>query len=208
MSRKLIALSLTATLMGGTAFAETPQLAVDIAPVHSLVARVMEGVSTPDLIVQPGASPHEYSLRPSEAAALQNADLVFWIGPDLTPWLAETIERSRPPHEHPQPWTARKKEEVPSHKAVSTPLLEREKRCDHTRQVSPLLLEGASTVRISAHVEPHELPRKGQRVREKRCDRTRQVSPLLVKGASTASVSTFIHELPRTRAAICNRGTT
>ncbi|WP_300009893.1 zinc ABC transporter substrate-binding protein [uncultured Roseobacter sp.] len=96
MSRKLIAVSLTATLMGGTTFAETPQVAVDIAPVHSLVARVMEGVSTPDLIVQPGASPHEYSLRPSEAAALQNADLVFWIGPDLTPWLTETIETLAP----------------------------------------------------------------------------------------------------------------
>lgn len=96
MSRKLIALSLTATLMGGTAFAEIPQVAVDIAPVHSLVARVMEGVSTPDLIVQPGASPHEYSLRPSEAAALQNADLVFWIGRDLTPWLTETIETLAP----------------------------------------------------------------------------------------------------------------
>lgn len=96
MSRKLIALSLTATLMGGTAFAETPQVAVDIAPVHSMVARVMEGVGTPDLIVQPGASPHEYSLRPSEAAALQNADLVFWIGADLTPWLSETIETLAP----------------------------------------------------------------------------------------------------------------
>lgn len=96
MSRKLIALSLTATLMGGAAFSETPKVAVDIAPVHSMVARVMEGVGTPDLIVQPGASPHEYSLRPSEAAALQNADLVFWIGADLTPWLSETIETLAP----------------------------------------------------------------------------------------------------------------
>jgi zinc transport system substrate-binding protein len=69
---------------------------VDIAPVHSLVARVMDGVGTPDLIVQPGASPHEYSLRPSEAAALQDADLVFWIGPDLTPWLTDTIETLAP----------------------------------------------------------------------------------------------------------------
>ena len=91
MSRKLLTLSLTATLMGGTAFADAPQVAVDIAPVHSLVARVMDGISTPDLIIQPGASPHEYSLRPSEAAALQNADLVFWIGADLTPWLTDTI---------------------------------------------------------------------------------------------------------------------
>ena len=92
MSRKLLTLSLTATLMGGSAYADTPKVAVDIAPVHSLVARVMAGVGTPDLIIQPGASPHEYSLRPSEAAALQDADFVFWIGPDLTPWLSGTIE--------------------------------------------------------------------------------------------------------------------
>ena len=78
--------------MGGSAYADTPKVAVDIAPVHSLVARVMAGVGTPDLIIQPGASPHEYSLRPSEAAALQDADFVFWIGPDLTPWLSDTIE--------------------------------------------------------------------------------------------------------------------
>lgn len=92
MSRTLVSLSLTASLMGGTALADVPSVAVDIAPVHSLVARVMEGVGTPDLIVQPGASPHEYSLRPSEAAALQDADLVFWIGPDLTPWLDGAID--------------------------------------------------------------------------------------------------------------------
>ncbi len=92
MSRTLLPLSLTATLLAGTALAEVPRVAVDIAPVHSLVARVMEGVGTPSLIVQPGASPHEYSLRPSEAAALQEADLVFWIGADLTPWMEDAIE--------------------------------------------------------------------------------------------------------------------
>ena len=96
MSRKLLTLSLTTTLMGGWAYADTPQVAVDIAPVHSLVSRVMDGVGTPDLIIQPGASPHEYSLRPSEAAALQNANLVFWIGPDLTPWLTDTIKTLAP----------------------------------------------------------------------------------------------------------------
>ena len=96
MSRKLLTLSLTATLMGGTVFADAPRVAVDIAPVHSLVTRVMEGVGTPDLIIQAGASPHEYSLRPSEAAALQDANLVFWIGAGLTPWLADTIETLAP----------------------------------------------------------------------------------------------------------------
>ena len=96
MSRKLLTLSLTATLMGGTVFADAPRVAVDIAPVHSLVTRVMEGVGTPDLIIQAGASPHEYSLRPSEAAALQDANLVFWIGSGLTPWLTDTIETLAP----------------------------------------------------------------------------------------------------------------
>ena len=92
MSRKLLPLSLMATLMGGTAFADVPEVAVDIAPVHSLVSRVMEGVGVPALVIQVGASPHEYSLRPSEAKALQDADLVFWVGEGLTPWLAGSIE--------------------------------------------------------------------------------------------------------------------
>lgn len=92
MSRKLLSLSLAASLMGGIAFAEAPKVAVDIAPVHSLVARIMDGVGTPELIIQTGASPHEYRLRPSEAGAMQSADLVFWIGPDLTPWMAASIE--------------------------------------------------------------------------------------------------------------------
>lgn len=92
MSRMLLPFSLSATLMGGAAFAQVPQVAVDIAPVHSLVARVMDGVGTPELIMQQGASAHEYSLRPSEAQALQDADLVFWVGAGLSPWLEGAIE--------------------------------------------------------------------------------------------------------------------
>ena len=92
MSRKLLPVSITAALMGGTALADAPNVAVDIAPVHSLVARVMDGVGAPKLVIQPGASPHEYNLRPSEAAALQEADMVFWLGEDLTPWMEGAID--------------------------------------------------------------------------------------------------------------------
>ena len=92
MSTKLLPPTLTAILLGGTAMADVPSVAVDITPVHSLVARVMEGVGSPDLIVPAGASPHEHSLRPSEAAALQDADLVFWMGEDLTPWMEDAVE--------------------------------------------------------------------------------------------------------------------
>ncbi|MEL6838576.1 MAG: zinc ABC transporter substrate-binding protein [Pseudomonadota bacterium] len=92
MSIKRASLSAIATLMCGTAMADVPNVAVDIAPVHSLVARVMEGVGEPSLILPPGASPHEHSLRPSEAGALQEADIVVWMGHDLTPWMEDAVE--------------------------------------------------------------------------------------------------------------------
>ncbi|WP_424968647.1 zinc ABC transporter substrate-binding protein [Dinoroseobacter sp. S375] len=92
MSRMLLPLSLSAALLGGTAVADAPSVAADIAPVHSLVARVMAGVGSPDLVIPAGASPHQYNLRPSEAKALQDADLVFWLGEDLTPWLEDAVD--------------------------------------------------------------------------------------------------------------------
>ena len=45
----------------------------------------------PALILGPGTSPHEHALRPSEAAAPQEAEAVFWMGPALTPWLGGAI---------------------------------------------------------------------------------------------------------------------
>lgn len=96
MSRNLMPLALAALAVAGMARADVPSIAVDIAPVHSLVARVMEGVGSPALIVPSGASPHGHTLKPSEAKALQDAEIVFWIGPELTPWLGDTIETLAP----------------------------------------------------------------------------------------------------------------
>ncbi|PJE29192.1 zinc transport system substrate-binding protein [Pseudooceanicola antarcticus] len=72
--------------------AEAPRVVTDIAPVHSLVAQVMQGAGTPDVILPPGASPHGYALRPSLARDLQQAQIVFWIGEALTPWLETPLE--------------------------------------------------------------------------------------------------------------------
>lgn len=65
----------------------TLRVVADIAPVHSLISRVMDGIGQPDLLIQRGASPHHYALRPSDAAALQAAELVIYVGAGLTPWL-------------------------------------------------------------------------------------------------------------------------
>lgn len=82
-----------AALAGGSlpALADPPRVATDIPPVHSLVALVMQGLGEPELILPPGASPHGHSMRPSEAAALAEADLVVWMGPALTPWLERAV---------------------------------------------------------------------------------------------------------------------
>lgn len=74
-----------------SAVAEVPSVLADIGPVHSLVARVMDGVDAPVLLLPPGASPHGYAMRPSEAEALERADVVFWVGEALAPWLGDAI---------------------------------------------------------------------------------------------------------------------
>ncbi|NVK13749.1 MAG: zinc ABC transporter substrate-binding protein [Rhodobacteraceae bacterium] len=76
----------------GAAWADVPRVAADIAPVHGLVARVMQGLGEPALVVPPGASPHGYAMRPSDARALDQADVVFWLGEALTPWLEGPLE--------------------------------------------------------------------------------------------------------------------
>jgi len=66
-----------------------------IHPVHSLAAGVMQGVGEPRLLVIGGASPHHYSLRPSDAQAIAKADVVFWIGPDLESFLAKPLTNAK-----------------------------------------------------------------------------------------------------------------
>lgn len=97
MSIRLVPTTGLATLLAsGAALAEVPRIATDIAPVHSLVARVMDGLGEPAMIVQPGASPHGYAMRPSEARAVESADAIFWIGPELEPWLKDAIANLAP----------------------------------------------------------------------------------------------------------------
>lgn len=69
-----------------------PDVVVSIKPIHSLVAAIMKGVGEPKLIVEGAASPHTYSMKPSNAATLQSADLVFWVGPGMEAFLTKPLE--------------------------------------------------------------------------------------------------------------------
>ncbi len=67
--------------------AAAPKVVVSIKPVHSLVAAVMKGAGEPVLLIDGHTSPHTYALKPSDAAALQNADVIVRIGPDMEAFL-------------------------------------------------------------------------------------------------------------------------
>lgn len=83
--------AIVASLVGGAAFADGPRVVVDIAPVHSLVARVMTGVGMPDLLIPTDLDPHHVSLRPSQARLLQEADLVIRGGGGLMPAMSARV---------------------------------------------------------------------------------------------------------------------
>lgn len=69
------------------ALADTPKVVASLKPIHSLVAAVMGETGSPELLVTGGASPHTFSLKPSQAASLAEADLIFWVDPALEGFL-------------------------------------------------------------------------------------------------------------------------
>lgn len=68
-----------------------PRVVVSISPVHSLVAGVMDGVAEPKLLIPATASPHAYALKPSAARALDQADLIVWVGEGLEAVLEQPL---------------------------------------------------------------------------------------------------------------------
>ena len=74
------------------AAAQVPRVITDIPPVQALVAQALGDLGQPVLLLDKGADAHSFQLRPSQAAALAEADLVVWIGPEMTPWLDRAVE--------------------------------------------------------------------------------------------------------------------
>lgn len=93
---------LSATLLCWLTFAYAaepiPQIVVSIPPLQSLVLNITDGTkANVETLIQPGVSPHTFSLRPKQAHALQKADLVVWIGPELENFLAKPLQNLTKP---------------------------------------------------------------------------------------------------------------
>ncbi|MGV6481122.1 zinc ABC transporter substrate-binding protein ZnuA [Pantoea agglomerans] len=81
-----------------TAFSVTASLTLpaqanvvaSLKPVGFIAAAIADGVTPVDVLLPDGASEHDYSLRPSDAKRLKNADLVVWVGPEMEAFMAKS----------------------------------------------------------------------------------------------------------------------
>jgi zinc transport system substrate-binding protein len=89
----LVAAFLTGASCGGAhASTDPPKVVATILPIHALTASVMAGAGEPVLLRSGNASPHGYQLKPSDARALQDADVVVWVGEGLESFMARPLE--------------------------------------------------------------------------------------------------------------------
>ncbi len=92
LKKSIPALAFLTAGMQAPAVAAAPEVLVSLKPIHSLVAGVMGNAEPPAQLLLPAtASPHLYQMRPSDARALQNADLVIWVGEALETFLVRPI---------------------------------------------------------------------------------------------------------------------
>lgn len=81
-----------------TAFSVTASLTLpaqanvvaSLKPVGFIAAAIADGVTPVDVLLPDGASEHDYSLRPSDAKRLKNANLVVWVGPEMEAFMAKS----------------------------------------------------------------------------------------------------------------------
>ncbi len=78
-------------MLMGSAHAEVRVL-TSIKPLQLIAAAVQDGVAIPEVLLPPGASPHNYALRPSDVRKVQAVDLVYWIGPDMEGFLPRVLK--------------------------------------------------------------------------------------------------------------------
>ncbi|WP_435167694.1 zinc ABC transporter substrate-binding protein [Candidatus Pelagibacter bacterium nBUS_28] len=84
-------LSILSMLTFFTSASAEIKVVTSIKPIHSLASYLMDGVGKPSLIVNGYASPHAFSMKPSHAKMLQNADIIFWVGESMENFLKKPL---------------------------------------------------------------------------------------------------------------------
>ncbi len=97
LPRALLLWALSLSTMVNAGQHGVPNVVVSIAPLHSLVSGVMQGVAEPGLLIEGGQSPHSSYLAPSAHRKIAAADLLIWLGPSFELSLRKAVEPLTPP---------------------------------------------------------------------------------------------------------------
>jgi len=87
---------LAALFSSVAAASEAPKVVVTIKPIHALVSEIMAGVGVPVLLVDGAASPHTFTLRPSTARAINDADIFIRTSDALEPFTHKIVQSLAP----------------------------------------------------------------------------------------------------------------
>lgn len=83
---------LSLALLGATAVSSADVLTT-IKPLGFIANAITDGVTETKVLLPTSASPHDYSLKPSDVEQLQSAQLVVWIGEEMESFLEKSIEK-------------------------------------------------------------------------------------------------------------------
>lgn len=88
--KTLLFAALSTALWGAAAIQANAAVVASLKPLGFIASAIADGVTETQVLLPDGASEHDYSLRPSDAKRLQNADLVVWIGPEMEAFMDKT----------------------------------------------------------------------------------------------------------------------
>jgi len=70
-----------------------PKLVTTLHPIGLIAAEIIGSSENITVLIQPGNTPHHYQLKPSHVKALNDADLVIWVGNSLEMFMRKPISQ-------------------------------------------------------------------------------------------------------------------
>ena len=72
--------------------AASATIVTSVKPLGFIASSIANGITDTEVLVPAGASPHDYSLKPSDVQKLKSAEMLIWIGEDVDAFLDKSID--------------------------------------------------------------------------------------------------------------------
>lgn len=69
------------------------KIITSVKPIGFITAAIADGITETEVLLPDGASPHIYSLKPSDLVKLRTAELIVWIGDDMETFLPNLLKK-------------------------------------------------------------------------------------------------------------------